>query len=249
MKHFIIMFAIIGAMAIMALGASVNISYFSNITPKHSTYAATSMSATTCPGHTNWTALTAGGDFSGENYVINSNVTLATSINIASGTVSICLNGYKLTGGNSTSFISIKSGATLNLYDCQGITATNSTARTHKYKIDSNGRYVFGEGEDFTETLTGGVITDGTDRRGVYNNGTFNMFGGNISGNTVTSSGGGVYNNNVIFTMSGGSIAGNTSKSSGGGVYCGGKTTFTMSGTAKILGNTAEYGGGVYNRP
>jgi uncharacterized repeat protein (TIGR02543 family) len=80
------------------------------------------------------------------------------------------------------------------------------------------------------------------------------MFGGEISGNTASSSssrGGGVCANGT-FTMSGGEISGNTASSYayayGGGVCADG--TFTMSG-GEISGNTASsyahaYGGGVY---
>jgi hypothetical protein len=56
---------------------------------------------------------------------------------------------------------------------------------------------------------------------GVYNNGTFSMYGGEISSNSVSAymggNGGGVYNNG-IFTMSGGTISNNTA-GSGGGIY------------------------------
>jgi hypothetical protein len=82
------------------------------------------------------------------------------------------------------------------------------------------------------------------------------MSGGEISENTASTSGGGVYvGANGIFTMSGGEISGNTVSSSssysyGGGVYIGSSGAFTMSG-GEISGNTASatyrsYGGGVY---
>jgi len=99
--------------------------------------------------------------------------------------------------------------------------------------------------------------------------GTFTMYGGTISDNTVSSydsfpnCGGGVYVNRGTFTMYGGTISGNGVSSSysssyGGGVYMD-KGTFTMYG-GTISGNTAyssispgtgasyssSYGGGVY---
>jgi len=84
---------------------------------------------------------------------------------------------------------------------------------------------------------------------GVSSNGIFTMNGGEISGNTITSStsyGGGV-NVYGIFTMNGGKISGNTA-SYGGGVCVNG--SFTMN-DGEISGNTAtrnysSYGGGVY---
>ena len=70
--------------------------------------------------------------------------------------------------------------------------------------------------------------------------------GVNLTNNTASDNGGGVYNNGGIFTMSGGEISGNTAKDSdGGGVYIIGGT-FTMSG-GTISNNTAIYGGGVQN--
>jgi hypothetical protein len=67
------------------------------------------------------------------------------------------------------------------------------------------------------------------------------MEDGEISSNTASSAGGGVYIFGT-FTMNGGEISGNTAYSGGGGVNVSGK--FTMSG-GEISGNTAYYGGGV----
>jgi hypothetical protein len=75
------------------------------------------------------------------------------------------------------------------------------------------------------------------------------MSGGTISGNSSSSSGGGVYVGGDTFTMSGGTISGNSS-SSGGGVSVS-YGTFTMSG-GTISGNSSPYfyggggGGGVF---
>jgi hypothetical protein len=111
-------------------------------------------------------------------------------------------------------------------------------------------------------TLTGSLIVAGTDNqsdniRGLYveTNSTFTMSGGEISGNSSSSSsyGGGVYIKGT-FTMSGGEISRNSISSSstspcGGGVYID-NGTFTMSG-GKISGNSVTcsasnaYGGGV----
>jgi predicted small secreted protein len=70
------------------------------------------------------------------------------------------------------------------------------------------------------------------------------MKSGSITGNTTTSSGGGVsINDGSTFTMEGGTITGNTTGSRGGGVRIYGGS-FTMSGSAAISGNTATGGGG-----
>jgi hypothetical protein len=78
----------------------------------------------------------------------------------------------------------------------------------------------------------------------VNNGGTFTMSGGEISGNTAASGGGVIVSSSGTFTMSGGEISGNTAASYGGGVYVSGGT-FTMS-DGEISGNTASCGGGVY---
>ncbi|MDR2444788.1 MAG: InlB B-repeat-containing protein [Spirochaetaceae bacterium] len=78
----------------------------------------------------------------------------------------------------------------------------------------------------------------------VGTNGVFKMSDGEISGNS-SSIGGGVHNLGT-FTMSGNAkVSGNTASSGGGGVHNSG--TFTMSGYAEISGNTASSGGGLYN--
>ena len=94
----------------------------------------------------------------------------------------------------------------------------------------------------------GGVYVDGG---GTLNmsGGTFTMNGGEISVNTATSNGGGVYvgGSGSTFTMNGtASITDNTAKNGGGvGVYSG--ATFEMNGNASITDNTAtSNGGGVY---
>ena len=72
---------------------------------------------------------------------------------------------------------------------------------------------------------------------------TLTMSGGEISGNTTTNNGGGVYNQNSNFIMSGGEICENTSLNKGGGVFLEGtvtsKSTFTMGG-GTISENTAK---------
>ena len=105
-------------------------------------------------------------------------------------------------------------------------------------------------GGSFTLTdcqKTGNIThASNTNGRGVYvRSGTFNMYGGSITGNigggVYVASGSGTYNK-----MYGGTICGNTAGSHGGGVYMGENTNFNMYGGA-ICGNTAKrnFGGGV----
>ena len=98
-----------------------------------------------------------------------------------------------------------------------------------------------------------GSITHATNNtgRGVLVGGTFNMYGGSITGNSASGSGygGGVSVSSGTFYMYGGSITGNKASGSsyGGGVYvANGGSKFTMSG-GEITTNTAgSIGGGVY---
>lgn len=98
-----------------------------------------------------------------------------------------------------------------------------------------------------TMTMTGGQIKDNTCVKshggGICLDGTLNMTGGEISGNTSKNNGGGVYAMK-IFNMSGGEISGNTATGSGGGVYTEGGTLNISGG--EICGNTAVRGGGLY---
>ena len=140
-------------------------------------------------------------------------------LTVASGkTLNLCLNGNTLNLNGK--YINVEKTATLNLCDC----------------ASSEGKITGGAGFTQNNFTYGG---------GVYNLGTFNMYGGKISNNTAQY-GGGVYNGDFLtaatFNMYGGTISGN----SGNGVYNNTKSTFTMSG-GQITGNTGSYGGGLYN--
>ena len=129
--------------------------------------------------------------------------------------------------------------------------------------LAANARLIGCDGADTIIVRSGGELTiwyglivthaEGAVGRGVYveRNGTFNLYGGRISGNSADN-GGGVYNAGM-FTMHGDvngedvEIFGNTATQDGGGVYNIG--TFSMSNwRSRIRGNTAtNQGGGVYN--
>ena len=113
--------------------------------------------------------------------------------------------------------------------------------------------YMTGGSFTLTDCKGIGTITHASSKtgRGVYvSSGTFNMYGGSITGNRATGDGGGVYKSgsNSSFNMYGGSITGNTANSYGGGVYVyGGGFTMsggTIGGTKTGETNTATYGGG-----
>ena len=114
---------------------------------------------------------------------------------------------------------------------------TISASGTDKYrviKIPESGTL------NLYDCQNAGNITGGK-TSGVWNEGTFCMYGGKINGNNATY-GGGVWSSGT-FWMYGGEISGNSASYFGGGVYIGGGI-FRMCG-GKISGNTNDEGGGV----
>ena len=179
-----------------------------------------------------------------------------TTLNVK-GTKVLDLNGHVINAAgklpnDAGSVITVNSGAELTLTD------SGNTVRY--YDKDAKGLWTLAA-DQTTPTdyiTTGGVITGGTgtsDRNpnpnynggGVYvqEDGTLNMHGGNITGNTAKSNGGGVYIYKGSLTMTGGTISGNTANSYGGGVAVN-AGHFTMSGSSKVANNKAGGAGGVY---
>ena len=139
------------------------------------------------------------------------------------GTVNLCLNGHRIT----------KVGSDKN----QAFAGT----------IMSEGAASF----SLCDCRGGGTITHekGALGRGIkFSSTTFNMYGGEISGNyedvfdKVSQSGGGVSMDGGTFTMYGGKITGNHAASRGGGVYVS-SGSFTMY-NGVISDNTAGTNGG-----
>ena len=187
----------------------------------------------------------------------------------------LCLNGYGISLNGNGPVIEVQPGVTFTLCDCNG----NGGGITH----GGNGRgagVLVGKSAKIGEEATAGKNDAVFNMYGgaIYNNypweaggenaasasgvliggGTFNMYGGKITGNGLInerSLGGGVFvANQGSFHMSGGEISGNHA-TEGGGVFVGGLYghhdlyacsggTFTMSG-GSITGNSGT-GGGVY---
>ena len=190
-----------------------------------------------------WTGISSLSDINGSgNYYLVNSVELDTVWVCRYADVTLCLNGYTITGADGTYAIGVGKGASLAITDC----GTNPGKITHK--TDATGENNGGIFTDGTLTLWNGIITGNTDHyyggvRVFGTDGTFIMNGGSITGNTSTSGyrdGGGVYLDGGTFTMNGGTITGNTGGV--GGVCING--TFTMTG-GEITGNTGKAGGGV----
>ena len=168
--------------------------------------------------HEGWTAINTATELTGidkaGNYYLTDNVTLTENEawKPADGVV-LCLNGYSITGADGQDVITVNNGVTFTLTDCH--TGNEVGQITHKTDASGCGVYV--------------------------QYGTFNMYGGSITGNTVGGSGGGVCaTNSSTFNIYGGTISDN-SASQGGGVFVS-TQHFTVSGNAKITDNTDNGG-------
>ena len=151
--------------------------------------------------------------------------------------VVLCLNGHSIGQSRSDAVISVSRGCTITITDCAA-EGKQGEIKHVEDKVNDNKIHF---------------------NHGVYvTYGTFNMYGGRITGNTTgydsPGKGGGVYvgdgyssSSNAVFNMYGGTITGNTADKggAGGGVYVESGRTFNMYG-GTISNNTADYGGGVY---
>lgn len=161
-------------------------------------------------------------------YYLTTDVTLTGIWGINAWTkMNLCLNGHvvrlQLQDSQATaSVIQIDIGGELALCDCNG------TAQSHKFTENGDGLWVLDE-ENGTRTVTGGVITGGTNGGVEIGGGTFRLYSGSIAGNSGPYAQAGVYDTTPSgkLYMYGGLILGNTGKHVGG-VYSNG--TFTMSG-------------------
>ena len=148
-------------------------------------------------------------------------------------TINLCLNGHRilLNTTRNVPVIKIPNTSTLNLYDCSDdelfCQFANWSINWFSHETPSDGlvQHLNEQGVG-TIKITGGCITHGNDS-GVLNQGTFNMYGGNIVSNSATS-GGGVRNEGT-FNMHGGKICYNKSRYAGG-------VHVTESGTMKMSG-------------
>ena len=153
--------------------------------------------------------------------------------------VKLCLNGHSIISNDDSTrgMIKVDDGATFDLTDCQ------TTGKvTH--------------GENNRGKATGKGVDIGWDTKGNdFNNTTFNLWGGSITGN-ISSNGSGVTVSGGTFNMYGGKITGNISEvkkdsssyGGGGGVYVDMRGTFNLY-KGEISQNTVSLqgGGGVIN--
>lgn len=154
--------------------------------------------------------------------------------------VKLCLNGHSIISKNSNErgMIKVDDGATFDLTDCVG-------KGTVTHSENNRGEQATGKGVDIGwDTISSS-----------FNNTTFNLWGGSITGN-ISSNGSGVTVSGGTFNMYGGKITGNISEvkkdsssyGGGGGVYVDMRGTFNLY-KGEISQNTVSLqgGGGVIN--
>jgi uncharacterized repeat protein (TIGR02543 family) len=237
-------------------GGGTEFSSTTTVTGNITVYANwTVMPTTSLAAALNWLAL---GAEDGNEYTItlNANETIAPrTLSYNGKQVGITIKGNtserRVVLNSNGSLFTVESGVTLTLDN--NITLQGRSNNENSLVTVNGGTLVMNTGSKITGNATnrGGGVR-------VYNNGTFTLDGGEISGNSASSSynnpggGGGVYVDSGMFTMSGGKISGNSASSSsnysggGGGVHVN-SGMFTMSG-GEISGNSASSssGGGVY---
>ena len=176
------------------------------------------------------------------NYYLTRNVTLTGNAGLQGANV--CLNGYTVTLPSSGR---INPSGTTQLTDC----SVDGKGKLKSYPGKANGGVAISRGNKFY--LYGGTLNGVKVEIGQTGGGTFNMYGGKITGNTkgtvVGQSKTSGSKSAITINMYGGEISGNNiSENQGGGVFVGSGNQFNMYG-GTIQNNSAVDGGGVYIAP
>ena len=184
-------------------------------------------------------------------------VRIAAEYTLSSGSVTIDLNGHKITGTGKSSWwddsdfiFRIEKNGKLTIKDTSVDESgyiwvcTDDTDYDEVIYVDDGGKLV----------LESGTLRGNTDKDCrivvVEDDALFTMNGGEVYGNRYNGDGAGIYINEGSFTMNGGMIADNHGDSEndfGGGIYYdGGSNTKLAIYDGLIVNNTAYEGGGVY---
>ena len=164
-------------------------------------------------------------------YYLTGNVSLSGTWTAPSGTTTLCLNGNNITF--SSGYISVPSGNTLNIYDCQDSGTVKGT--TYGIFISSG-----------TVTINGGTITATSDS-GIYIGGTGRL---TVHGGTITSTSTAKHgittdtSSQANLSMDGGTVT--TEKAAMTAIYLEGKDTASISGGTICNDNTTSASGAFY---
>ena len=173
-------------------------------------------------------------------YYLMDNVTLSSPWSVDNA-VNLCLNGHTITSEESDPYSVIYIDYVEAAFGLYDCRETG--AITHAPGKEGSGIILYRG----TFNMYGGTISGNNAGLskvdfggGVYvKGGTFNMSGGTISGNSA-GYGGGVVSDSGTFNMSGGTITDNTASIGGGGIASVSSATFQLSGSPQITGNTVN---------
>jgi len=193
-----------------------------------------------------WTATTSLPNTAGS-YYLTQNVTLKKEWEVPAD-ITLCLNGKSITLNAEGDVINMSAyGTIFTLYDCHKSGTITHGKDSNDTTYNGCGVVVGGTFNMYGGKITGNVRTGYENGGGVFvPYGIFNMYDGEITNNSCGLSGGGVYVDHGTFNMSGGEISSNISGESGGGIELS-SSIFTMTG-GSIRQNKAKnnnYGGGI----
>lgn len=173
-------------------------------------------------------------------WYLKQNVTLTAPHVVDGKTLNLCLNGNNVTLNAEGAVFSVKNGGVLNLADCK------SSCGSITHATSKNGAGVSvgtGSGETAVGTFNmynGNITGNSTSGNGggvsVFSYGQFNMYGGTITENKAATGGGVYVADNAKVTIGGGSIINNNADTDGGGMTVE-KCQVTLSGKVTITNN------------
>lgn len=180
---------------------------------------------------------------SGDWYLKNA-VTLTAPHVVDGGELNLCLNGNNVTLNGSGAVFSVKNGGVLNLADCKGtgiITHTESKNGAGVSVGTGSGETAVGTFNMYNGNITGNSTSGNGGGVSVFSYGQFNMYGGTITNNKAATGGGVYVADHATVTISGGTITKNEATSDGGGMTVG-NCQVTLSGKVTITGNKSTDG-------
>lgn len=177
-------------------------------------------------------------------WYLTQKVTLTATHEVDNKTLNLCLGGYSVTLNGGGAVFSVKSGGVLNLTDCKG---SSCGSITHGSDFSGAGVSVGNGGTGTSQfnlyngNITGNSTSDNGGGVSVLSDGQFNMYGGSITNNKAATGGGVYVEDNATVTISGGTITENEAKYDGGGMTVG-NCQVTLSGTVTIADNKSTGG-------
>ena len=181
------------------------------------------------------------------NWYLDTDVKLTQQTAVSSGELNLCLNGHTVEAESKLYLFYLTATGKVSITDCTAKTV-DGVYTAGKLDGFEGGGVVYAH-KDNTEAqfdLYEGIITGCSGASGSVANlqgkGTFNMYGGEISGNSGNS--GVIYAQNyALFNMQGGEVKNNTA-TNGGAFYLYGVSAKLHIENSKVTGNTATTAGG-----